>query len=170
MITLKEYIELLEAFDRPYKWTFHSGGFEYRFTTNSGLDYYASYSDGTYRSIESEDGKEYYDRYEFKFTYSDEEAGMRGVNPTMMMSKKNDPRVFATIVDILKDITKKPYIDIIDVSGSTDKRTSLYMRMAEKLLPKLNTNFHMYKDPRKNSLWLIRNGLNLDDRRVMENL
>lgn len=160
MIGFKRFLK--EAFDKPYSWSYNSSTMEYSFESKHGLEYNVSLSDEY--GIQTIDGKNGYRVFEFKFWYSGSSSSQ---SPTVQMSSKNDPQVFATIVSILKDVTSKPYIDIVDISGSSDKRSALYIKMAQSMVPKLGLPFRTVSDQKKGSVFLVRKTVkNISDKEL----
>ena len=124
MLTFKQYLN--EVLNNPYKWklvrtTIHT--IEYRFTTDSGIDYVVGLSRiGVDTKLTSTD-------WDLYFTISEDSLKQLGKDDSNMfkISGTGDQfRVFATVQDIIKDFIIKHAPDLIAFSASEPNRRRLY--------------------------------------------
>jgi hypothetical protein len=122
MKTFNQYITLTEGFDKPVKWRWDD-----RPDPDSSLVIATFEIEG--RMYEVEFQNEFYQE-EWTLSFAMWQRGMRDYEMTGTGSAF---KVFATVIDILKDFLRiiNPYI--ISFSSSEKSRTSLYMLMTKKI-------------------------------------
>lgn len=146
MLSFVEYI--FESMDRPYQWR-RSSPITYRFTTNNGNEYKCAVKNIT--DVYGENGEEY-GFYEFKFTT--DTADVR------TLTGMYDNRVFATVIEILEHILKDEDIAFLDISGTSEKRSKIYMKIANRLNHKLSRKHIIHKH--YEDIFIVRKDLNID--------
>lgn len=159
MINFFEFMQLNEAFDKPYRYTGGSGGAKSNTVKYKFYNPQKDEIEVVFEKLEwSEDGEDYTWIVSFNRDGSD---GVTGEGDAM--------RIFATVIAILKDFTKKykpptlgfsafkSYDDLAKAKGDKKgSREKLYLRMIKKFAPKLGYTFSSRTDNRMTDFELVR--------------
>jgi hypothetical protein len=141
MKTFNQYITLTEGFDKPYKWEWNRGGLQSvksaSFVTDSGGGYRVKFTQRNVKYLQPFNNSNVWTT---DFSLKNDWGSSWGISGT-----GDAFRVFATVIDIMKDFLKDENPDAVTFSASEKSRKELYRAMIKRL-PRFTKGYELLRN------------------------